>query len=68
MLSKEQTNWLSIGPLQNQLRLSDEFIPYCKYKIGKNTRYPTKDSKKYLNEWRLAVSESGSVLPLDSIF
>jgi predicted transcriptional regulator of viral defense system len=42
---------------KNQFQLSDNFISYCKNKIGKSTRYLTKDSTKYLNEWRLVVPE-----------
>jgi predicted transcriptional regulator of viral defense system len=42
---------------KSQLRLSDAFILYCKNKIGKSTRYLTKESTKYLSEWRLVVSE-----------
>jgi predicted transcriptional regulator of viral defense system len=42
---------------QNQLQLSDEFIAYCKTKIGKSTRYLTKDSKTYYSPWRLVIPE-----------
>ncbi|OQB23520.1 MAG: hypothetical protein BWY11_01819 [Firmicutes bacterium ADurb.Bin182] len=42
---------------KNQFRLSVEFISYCRNKIGKSTRYLTKDSTKYLNVWRLVVPE-----------
>ena len=42
---------------KDQFQLSDEFISYCRNKTGKSTRYLTKDSTKYLNEWRLVVPE-----------
>jgi len=42
---------------KDQFRLSDGFIFYCRNKIGKSTRYLTKDSTKYLNKWRLVVPE-----------
>ncbi|GAE87917.1 hypothetical protein JCM21531_1323 [Acetivibrio straminisolvens JCM 21531] len=42
---------------KDQFQLSDEFISYCKSKIGKSTRYLTKDSTKYLNKWRLVIPE-----------
>jgi predicted transcriptional regulator of viral defense system len=42
---------------KDQLQLSDEFILYCRNKTGKSTRYLTKDSTKYVNEWRLVVPE-----------
>ncbi len=42
---------------EKQFRLSDEFVNYCKSKIGKSTRYLTKDSSKYLSEWKLIVPE-----------
>jgi len=42
---------------KNQFHLSDDFISYCKNKIGKSTRYLTKNSTKYLNEWKLVVPE-----------
>lgn len=42
---------------KSQFQLSDEFISYCKNKMGKSTRYLTKDSTKYLKEWRLVVPE-----------
>lgn len=40
---------------KNELKISDKFIDYCKNKIGKSTRYLTKDSSTYCNEWRLVV-------------
>lgn len=40
---------------KNQFQLSDEFINYCKSKIGKSTRYLTKESTKYSGEWKLVV-------------
>jgi len=42
---------------KNQLHLSDEFIDYCKSKIGKSTRYLTKDSTAYCSEWKLVVPD-----------
>lgn len=42
---------------KNQFHLSDEFISYCRNKTGKSTRYLTKNSTKYLNEWKLVVPE-----------
>ncbi|RNC62899.1 MAG: hypothetical protein AWM53_01825 [Candidatus Dichloromethanomonas elyunquensis] len=43
---------------QDQLHLSSEFIDYCKSKIGKSTRYLTKDSTKYNNQWKLVVPDN----------
>lgn len=43
---------------RNELKISDEFIDYCKNKIGKSTRYLTKDSSMYCNEWRLVVPDN----------
>ncbi len=40
---------------KKDLQISDEFIDYCKSKIGKSTRYLTKDSGTYYSEWKLVV-------------
>jgi len=40
-----------------ELQLSNTFIDYCKTKIGKSTRYLTKDSATYDNEWKLVIPE-----------
>lgn len=42
---------------KNELQLSDGFIDYCKTKTGKSTRYLTKDSGTYCNDWRLIVPD-----------
>ncbi|NMB97505.1 MAG: hypothetical protein GYA02_12995 [Clostridiaceae bacterium] len=42
---------------KDQLHLSEEFIDYCKSKIGKSTRYLMKESTKYNSQWRLVVPE-----------
>lgn len=42
---------------KNQLHLSDDFIGYCKSKIGKSTRYLTKESTQYRSEWKLVVPD-----------
>lgn len=43
---------------KNQFRLTDEFISYCKKRMGKSTRYLTRESSNYSNEWRLVVPEN----------
>lgn len=42
---------------KNELQISDQFFYYCKSKIGKSTRYLTKDSGTYCTEWKLVVSD-----------
>jgi len=42
---------------KGQLHLSEEFIDYCKSKIGESTRYLTKESIKYNSQWKLVVPE-----------
>lgn len=42
---------------KNQLHLSDDFIGHCKSKIGKSTRYLTKESTQYRSEWKLVVPD-----------
>jgi predicted transcriptional regulator of viral defense system len=42
---------------KDQLHLSEEFIDYCKSKIGKSTRYLMKESTKYNSQWKLVVPE-----------
>lgn len=42
---------------KDQLHLSNDFINFCKSKIGKSTRYLTKDSTKYNKKWKLVVPE-----------
>ncbi|MGM0608957.1 MAG: type IV toxin-antitoxin system AbiEi family antitoxin domain-containing protein [Candidatus Muiribacteriota bacterium] len=42
---------------KNQFDLSTDFFDFCKSKIGKSTRYLTKDSKKYIKDWQLIVPE-----------
>ena len=46
-----------LGHYKNELQISDEFIDYCKSKIGKSTRYLTKDSCTYCTEWKLVVPD-----------
>ncbi len=44
-----------------EMQLSEEFIDYCKSKIGKSTRYLLKESSDenfYNNEWKLIVPEN----------
>ena len=53
-----QKTGLILGHFRNELNISDEFIDYCKSKIGKSTRYLTKDSSTYCNEWRLVVPDN----------
>jgi len=43
---------------KSDFRLSDNFINYCKSKINNSTRYLTKDSTKYNDEWKLVVPEN----------
>ena len=50
----QKTGYL-LGHYINQLQLSEELISYCKSKIGKSTRYLTKDSTNYNSEWKLVV-------------
>lgn len=40
---------------KDELKLSRDFFDYCKTKTGKSTRYLTKESDTYCNEWRLVV-------------
>jgi len=42
---------------KNVLQISDEFIDYCKSRVGKSTRYLTKDSSRYCTQWKLVVPE-----------
>ncbi|KJS18761.1 MAG: hypothetical protein VR72_21320 [Clostridiaceae bacterium BRH_c20a] len=42
---------------KDQLHLSGEFIDYCKSKTGKSTRYLTKESTTYNNQWKLVVPD-----------
>lgn len=42
---------------KNELQISDQFIYYCKSKTGKSSRYLTKGSGTYCNEWRLVVPD-----------
>lgn len=42
---------------KGDLQLSDQFIYYCKSKTGKSSRYLTKDSSNYCNEWKLVVPD-----------
>lgn len=42
---------------KNMLQISDQFIEYCKSKIGKSTRYLTKGSGTYCSEWKLVVPD-----------
>jgi hypothetical protein len=41
-----------------RLKLSKDFIDYCKDKTSSSTRYLTKDSSLYLHEWRLVVPKT----------
>lgn len=66
---KKLTNYLDVYNMQflyqktgfilehykKELQLSDAFIDYCKLKIGKSTRYLTKDSEKYCKTWKMMV-------------
>ncbi len=48
-----------------EMQLSDEFIKYCKSKIGKSTRYllrESNDENYYNSEWKLVVPENLFVL------
>lgn len=42
---------------KDMLQISDQFIHYCKSKIGKSTRYLTKNDGRYCSEWKLVVPE-----------
>ena len=46
---------------KKEVQLSDEFIKYCKSKIGKSTQYllrESNDEKYYNSEWKLVVPEN----------
>lgn len=47
-----------LNHFKDDLKTSDDFLNYCKSKIGKSTRYLASNGGTYSSEWRLVVLES----------
>jgi predicted transcriptional regulator of viral defense system len=68
---KEITKYLDLYKLQflyqktgfllqhykDKFQISPAFITYCKSKVGKSSRYFSKDSTRYIGEWKLVVPD-----------